>query len=91
MAAPPDSSGSGLDRLDPVTVPASRPVGSIWVSRPAGEAALRDADRIKAEIEARWCALIGPRTFDRLDTALRDLIGLREAALLPKPQGGKKD
>ena len=44
-----------------------------------------------AEIEARWCALIGPRTFDRLDTALRDLIGLREAALLPKPQGGKKD
>lgn len=62
-----------------------------WVRlTPAGEAAMRDADRIKAEIESRWRALIGPQTFDQLDMALRDLIARCEAALPPKPQGGKK-
>ena len=63
-----------------------------WIRlTPAGEAAMRDADRIKAEIESRWRALIGPRTFDQLDGALRDLIALREASLPPRPQAGKKD
>lgn len=63
-----------------------------WISlTPAGAAAMRDADRIKAEIEARWREAIGDQAFDRLDEALRDLIAAREAALPPKPQGGKKD
>ena len=56
-----------------------------------GEAAMRDADRIKTEIEASWRVAIGTQAFDRFDNALRDLIAARAAALPPKPQGGKKD
>lgn len=63
-----------------------------WVRlTPEGEAAMRDADRIKAEIEASWRVAIGTQAFDRFDNALRDLIAARAAALPPKPQGGKKD
>lgn len=63
-----------------------------WVRlTPAGEAAMRDADRIKAEIEARWREALGSAVFDQLDAALRQLIAAREAALPMKPQGGKKD
>jgi DNA-binding MarR family transcriptional regulator len=63
-----------------------------WVRlTPAGEAAMRDADRIKAEIEANWRASIGAQSFDQLDRALHDLIAAREAALPTRPQGGKKD
>ena len=63
-----------------------------WVRlTPAGEAAMRDADRIKGMIEARWRLDLGTQTFDQLDAALRTLIAAREAALPPKPQGGKKD
>jgi DNA-binding MarR family transcriptional regulator len=40
---------------------------------PAGEAAMRDADRIKLEIEMRWRARIGPEAFDALNTALKSL------------------
>lgn len=58
---------------------------------PAGEAAMRDADRIKAEIEARWKSAIGDDAFRQLDTALRDLIEARAAALPPKLQSGTKD
>jgi DNA-binding MarR family transcriptional regulator len=59
---------------------------------PAGEAAMRDADRIKLMIEARWRTLLGDDGFDRLDSALRQLIALSDrSALPPKPQGGKKD
>jgi DNA-binding MarR family transcriptional regulator len=59
---------------------------------PAGEAAMRDADRIKLQIEARWRELLGDAGFDRLDNALRQVIALSEPpALLPKPQSGKKD
>lgn len=58
----------------------------------AGEVAMRDADRIKVQIEARWRALLGDDDFDRLDRALRQVIALSEASALPrKPQGGKKD
>lgn len=39
-----------------------------------GEAAMRDADRIKAEVEARWRARLGTEEFDRLDGLLRRLI-----------------
>lgn len=56
----------------------------------AGEAAMRDADRIKAEIEARWRAAIGADAFDRLDASLRDLMAARAASLPTRPQGGKK-
>lgn len=46
-----------------------------WVRlTPAGEAAMRDADRIKAEIEGRWRDRLGAGTFAALDTALRQLI-----------------
>ncbi len=58
---------------------------------PAGEAAMRDADRIKAQIESRWRTTIGVQAFDQLDAALRHLIEAHAAALPPKPQGGKKD
>jgi DNA-binding MarR family transcriptional regulator len=58
---------------------------------PAGEAAMRDADRIKAEIESRWRTVIGAQAFDQLDAALRHLIEAPAMALHPKPQGGKKD
>lgn len=40
----------------------------------AGEAAMRDADRIKTEIEARWRAKLGPEAFDQLDRLLRQVI-----------------
>ena len=41
---------------------------------PAGEAAMRDADRIKTEIEARWRERIGNDAFSALDETLRRLI-----------------
>ncbi len=41
----------------------------------AGLAAMRDADRIKADIEARWRARLGNDDFDQLDAILRRLIG----------------
>ena len=63
-----------------------------WVRlTPQGEAAMQDADRIKARIESRWRDAIGTQAFDQLDLALRDLIAARAADLPPKPQGGKKD
>jgi DNA-binding MarR family transcriptional regulator len=40
----------------------------------AGHAAMRDADRIKAEIEARWRDKIGTAAFAALDAALRAAI-----------------
>jgi DNA-binding MarR family transcriptional regulator len=40
----------------------------------AGHAAMRDADRIKAEIEARWRDKIGTAAFAALDEALRAAI-----------------
>jgi DNA-binding MarR family transcriptional regulator len=59
---------------------------------PAGEAAMRDADRIKLQIETRWRDLLGDEGFDRLDSALRQVIALAApSALPPIPQGGKKD
>ena len=59
---------------------------------PEGEAAMRDADRIKLQIETRWRALLGDAGFDRLDGALRQVIALSDpTALPPKPQSGKKD
>lgn len=59
---------------------------------PAGEAAMRDADRIKLQIEAQWRALLDDDGFDRLDRALRQAIALSKLSDLPlKPQGGKKD
>jgi DNA-binding MarR family transcriptional regulator len=64
-----------------------------WVRlTPLGEAAMRDADRIKLEIEARWRDFLGEAGFARLDSALRQVIALEGPAVLPpKPQGGKKD
>jgi DNA-binding MarR family transcriptional regulator len=48
-----------------------------WVRlTPAGEAAMRDADRIKAEIEARWRDQLGSEDFDRLDALLRQVVAL---------------
>ena len=41
---------------------------------PAGEAAMRDADRIKLQIEARWRDLLGDAGFAALDSALRQVI-----------------
>lgn len=59
---------------------------------PAGEAAMRDADRIKVQIESRWRAFLGDDGFERLDSALRAVVALSAPpALLPTPQGGKKD
>ena len=63
-----------------------------WVRlTPEGTAAMADADRIKARIEADWRRAIGPQAFDQLDTTLRDLLTTRAAALPDKLQGGKKD
>jgi DNA-binding MarR family transcriptional regulator len=64
-----------------------------WVRlTPAGEAAMRDADRIKLEIETRWRDLLGDEGFATLDNALRQVIALQSASdLPPRPQGGKKD
>lgn len=46
-----------------------------WVRlTPAGEAAMRDADRIKAEIEARWRDRLGADAFLSLETTLRRVI-----------------
>lgn len=59
---------------------------------PAGEAAMRDADRIKVQIEARWRSLLGDAGFAALDEALRQVIALDAPTdLLAHPQGGKKD
>lgn len=41
---------------------------------PLGEAAMRDADRIKLEIEARWRDHLGDADFSSLATILRRLI-----------------
>jgi DNA-binding MarR family transcriptional regulator len=41
---------------------------------PAGKAALKDADRIKLEIEARWRERLGADDFDRLNGVLRRLV-----------------
>lgn len=64
-----------------------------WIRlTPAGEAAMRDADRIKVEIETRWRHLLGDAGFATLDSSLRQVIALSDpSALPPKPQGGKKD
>lgn len=40
----------------------------------AGTVAMRDADRIKAEIEARWRARLGSAEFDQLEALLRRVI-----------------
>lgn len=58
---------------------------------PQGEAAMRDADRIKVDIESRWRRLLGDDGFAQLDAALRQVIALPPQALPPTPQGGKKD
>lgn len=41
---------------------------------PQGEAAMRDADRIKLQIEARWRDHLGDAAFSSLKTALSRLI-----------------
>ena len=41
---------------------------------PLGEAAMRDADRIKLEIETRWRHQLGDEAFTSLETILRRLI-----------------
>lgn len=41
---------------------------------PRGEAAMRDADRIKLEIEARWRVHLGNDAFANLEAILRRLI-----------------
>jgi DNA-binding MarR family transcriptional regulator len=43
---------------------------------PAGDAAMRDADRIKLQIETRWRDLLGDEAFSSLETGLRRLIDL---------------
>jgi DNA-binding MarR family transcriptional regulator len=40
---------------------------------PSGEAAMRDADRIKLQIEARWRVHLGEAAFSALETTLRKL------------------
>lgn len=64
-----------------------------WIRlTPLGEAAMRDADRIKVQIETRWRALLGDDGFARLDSALRQVISLSVAQALPtNAQSGKKD
>ncbi len=48
-----------------------------WVRlTPAGEAAMRDADRIKSEIEARWRDRLGAEAFSSLEASLRRVIDL---------------
>jgi DNA-binding MarR family transcriptional regulator len=45
-----------------------------WVRlTPAGESAMRDADRIKVEIETRWREKLGTEAFDQLDRLLRQV------------------
>ena len=57
----------------------------------AGEAAMRDADRIRVEIETRWRDQIGAEGFATLDSALRQVIALAPQPGLPgTPQSGKK-
>jgi DNA-binding MarR family transcriptional regulator len=41
---------------------------------PSGLAAMRDADRIKLQIEGRWRTNLGSAEFDRLDALLRRVI-----------------
>jgi DNA-binding MarR family transcriptional regulator len=41
---------------------------------PQGEAAMRDADRIKLQIEARWRDHLGDEAFSTLETILHRLI-----------------
>jgi DNA-binding MarR family transcriptional regulator len=41
---------------------------------PEGEAAMRDADRIKLQIEARWRDHLGHEAFSSLESTLRRLI-----------------
>jgi DNA-binding MarR family transcriptional regulator len=46
-----------------------------WVRlTPAGEAAMRDADRIKLQIETQWRQKLGSDAFDKLDALLRQVI-----------------
>ncbi|MGL4234435.1 MarR family winged helix-turn-helix transcriptional regulator [Tabrizicola sp.] len=46
-----------------------------WIRlTPSGEAAMRDADRIKAEIEARWRERLGSEDFEKLDALLRRVV-----------------
>jgi DNA-binding MarR family transcriptional regulator len=40
----------------------------------AGLTAMRDADRIKSEIETRWRVRLGSEDFDRLDALLRRVV-----------------
>ncbi|MBL9051154.1 MAG: MarR family transcriptional regulator [Tabrizicola sp.] len=57
-----------------------------------GLAAMQDADRIKAEIEARWREVVGTVAFAQLDSALQRLIAAGEGGGLPgQGGGGKKD
>lgn len=43
----------------------------------AGRAAMRDADRIKVEIETRWRDRLGANAFHDLEASLRRVIDLR--------------
>ncbi len=53
---------------------------------------VQDGDRIKVRTAARWRSRLGEDGFDRLDSALRQVIALSEPSALPRmPQGGKKD
>ena len=46
-----------------------------WVRlTPAGEAAMRDADRIKLQIETEWRQKLGSDAFDQLDALLKQVI-----------------
>jgi DNA-binding MarR family transcriptional regulator len=48
-----------------------------WVRlTPAGEAAMRDADRIKVQIETRWRDKLGTEGFDDLDRLLRQVVDI---------------
>jgi DNA-binding MarR family transcriptional regulator len=59
---------------------------------PKGHAAMRDADRIKLEIEAHWRADLGADLFATLETALETLIEVKaRRSLPPSRQSGKKD
>lgn len=42
---------------------------------PAGEAAMRDADRIKLQIETAWRERLGSDGFDQLDALLHRVVG----------------
>ena len=41
---------------------------------PEGEAAMRDADRIKVEVERHWRAKLGDAAFDQLNALLRQIV-----------------